>query len=61
MKINLGILPKELAATISIEKPEFMLAYAGEKMNQFSSACKRAGLNCLCIEDEGHPILKEKV
>jgi hypothetical protein len=61
MKISLGILPKDLATTISTEKPEFMLAYAGEEMDQFSIACKKANLSCICIEDEGNPILKERV
>ncbi len=60
MKIDLGILSKDLACTISEEKPDFMLAYAGENMNQFYDACNQANMKCICIEDEGNPILSIK-
>ena len=60
MKINLGILTKDLAVTISNEKPVFMLAYAGEKMEQFYEACKKANMECICVEDESKPFLREK-
>lgn len=59
MKVSLGILPKELEEIrISKEKPDFMLAYAGECMEQFLNACKKEKLKCIPIKNEDYPILK---
>ncbi len=59
MKAHLGILPHELSKIkIPLEKPEFYLAYAGESMPRFKTACKRADLKCICIKDEEYPLLK---
>lgn len=58
MKVKLGILPKELEGVeIPLEKPKFLLAYAGESKEGFKSACDKARLNCLFIEDEEYPLL----
>lgn len=60
MKVHLGILPYELnEVEIPLEKPEFYLAYAGDSMNRFKDACKKANLKCICIEDEKYPLLKD--
>ena len=60
MKVHLGILPDELnEVKIPLVKPEFYLAYAGESMDRFKDACKKAKLNCICIENENFPLLKD--
>ena len=57
MKVNLGILSKSLAAKINKEKPDFLLAYAGESMSQFYNACEKANMKCICITNEDNPVL----
>ena len=60
MKVQLGILPDELnVVEIPLEKPEFYLAYAGNSMNRFKDACKKADLKCICIDNEKYPLLKD--
>ncbi len=60
MKVHLGILPDELREIeIPLEKPEFCLAYAGNSMDQFKEACKKANLKCICLKNEEYPLLKE--
>ena len=60
MKVHLGILPYELnKVEIPLEKPEFYLAYAGDSMNRFKDACKKTNLECICVEDERYPLLKD--